>query len=84
VCRAFQGQVDPAATVAGGAGPAKPRSASGVASFHQGDEVWTLDRAALDPESGERVRARKPLAGGLGGLPLRGEVVVAALWLHGL
>ena len=40
--------------------------------------------AALDPQPRERVRARKPPAGGLGGLPLGAQVVVAALWLHGL
>jgi hypothetical protein len=82
--RGAESQVDPAATAAGGAGPAKPRSASGVASFHQRDEVWALNRAALDPESGERVRGGKPLAGGLGELPVGAQVVVAALWLHGL
>ncbi len=77
-------QVDPTTPAAGGARPAKPRPASGVAAFHQRDEIPAFDSAALDPQTGERVRVRKPPAGGLGGLPVRAEVVVPALWLDGL
>ena len=47
--RGAERQVDPAATAAGGARPAKELTASRVATFHQRDELWALDRAALDP-----------------------------------
>ena len=39
---------------------------------------------ALDPEPRERLRRGEPPAGRLGRLPVRGQVVVAALWLDRL
>ncbi len=72
-------QVDAAGTAAVGSRSTQPPPAAGMLAFHQRDEVAALDAGALDPEPRERVRRGEPLAGGLGGLPGRGEVVVAAL-----
>ncbi len=77
-------QVDPASPAAVGTGTAQPPASAGMLAFHQRDEVPPVDRGALDPEPGERVGGGEPPAGGLGGLPLGGEVVVAALGLDGL
>ncbi len=79
-----EGQVDARRPAAGGARPAQEPSRPRVLAFHQRDEVSALDGGALDPETGERVGARKPLAGCLGGLPVGAQVVVPALWLDGL
>jgi hypothetical protein len=82
--RSAESQVDPAATAAASTLPAKPRAAAGVATLHQRDEVPALDCAALDPQPRERLGGREPPAGGLGGLALGREVVIAALRLDGL
>jgi hypothetical protein len=77
-------QVDAAAALAVGARASEPLAAAWVASLHQRDELPALDGRALDLQPGERVGCREPSAGGLRGLSLWAEVVVAAVMLDRL
>src|SRR5580658_5882779 len=50
-----------------------------MAALHERDEIAALDGGALDAEPRERIRRGEPPAGGLLGLALGTQVVVAAL-----
>ncbi len=72
--------VDPTAAGAVGARRAQPRAAARVASFHQRDELRTVHRPVrINPEPRKRLGVGQPAAGGLGQLPVGGQVVVALL-----
>ncbi len=83
--RGAERHVDPAAPAATGALRTQPSARARMAALHERDEVRAVHRlACLDPQPTKRLLIDEPAARCLRHLPIRGQVVVPALGLHGL
>ncbi len=83
--RGAEHAIDPATTTAVRARAPQPPSALWMAALHQRDEIFAIRRTVgLDAKPFEGLRVCQPSPGGLGQLPVGGEVIVAALRRGGL